>query len=252
MNGNKEVGFSQRIQLEWLERTAELALAGKSREEILNELQELLRNRLSVGGKSLRGNREKAITILLKTWVTVPKKLEPFRNDGFEHLKRLPLNDHLPMHWGMIMVIYPFFATVAETVGRLLRLQSSCTTTQVLRRVLEHYGERETVDRAARRILRCLVDWGVLQDINGKGVYQPSSIRRLQDERLVVWLIEAVLLSTNSDSMLFSNLVRSPSLFPFAFESMNILSLENNNRLQTFPQAIDENVVMLRNISQSN
>ena len=59
-----QVGFSQRILLDWLDRTMELSLTGKTKEEIIAELQELLCSRLSVGGTAERGNREKAITIL--------------------------------------------------------------------------------------------------------------------------------------------------------------------------------------------
>ena len=81
---NMEVGFSQRIRLQWLQYTAELALAGHTRGQIQTALQELLRDRLSVGGATERGNREKAVTILLKIWVSVPKPVEALRNDGLE------------------------------------------------------------------------------------------------------------------------------------------------------------------------
>ena len=245
MNDNKEVGFSQRIQLEWLERTAELALAGKSKEEILNELQELLRNRLSVGGKSLRGNREKAITILLRTWVHVPKKLEPFRNDGLAILQNLPAQDHLPLHWGMVIAVYPFFRLVAETVGRLIQLQNNFNVAQILRRLFEQYGERETVKRAAQRILRCFVDWGVLLDSEEKGGYQAISKGSPKNQRLTLWLIEALLISTNADSIPLADALRSPSFFPFVLKAINIQASKQNHRIQTFRQALDEEVVML-------
>src|SRR5262245_57562975 len=104
-----EVGFSQRIRLEWLQYTAALFLTGSTREQIQTKLQDLLREQLSVGGTAERGNREKAITILLKIWVSVPEPLEALRNDGLALLKRLPLGDHLAIHWGMTLVVYPFF-----------------------------------------------------------------------------------------------------------------------------------------------
>jgi hypothetical protein len=130
---------------------------GHKREEIQTALQDLLRDQLSVGGTTERGNREKAISILLKIWVTVPKELEPFRDDGLAQLNRLPLTDHLPVHWGMTIAVYPFVGVVAEAVGRLIRLQGSCAAVQVQRRVREQLGERETMARAARRVLRCFI-----------------------------------------------------------------------------------------------
>lgn len=155
-----QIGFSQRVQLDWLEQTAALVLAGQTREQIETALQECLRDKLSIGGAAPRGNREKAITILLKIWASVPHCLQLFRDDGLDHLRRLPHGDHIALHWGMTMAVYPFFGAVAETVGRLMRLQSTCAAAQIQRRIREQLGERETVARAARRILRCFVDWG--------------------------------------------------------------------------------------------
>jgi hypothetical protein len=164
-----QIGFSQRVQLDWLEQTAALVLAGQTREQIEATLQERLRDKLSIGGTAQRGNREKAITILLKTWVSVPTWLQPFRDDGLGILRRLPPADRIAVHWGMTMAAYPFFGAVAETVGRLMRLQGTCVAAQIQRRLREQLGERDTVARAARRILRCFVDWDVLQETREKG-----------------------------------------------------------------------------------
>ncbi len=67
-----QIGFSQRVRLEWLEQTANLVLAGNDKAAVNDALQELLKDKVSVGGQAERGNREKIITILLKTWLTVP------------------------------------------------------------------------------------------------------------------------------------------------------------------------------------
>src|SRR5205807_3397044 len=49
----------------------------------------------------------------------------PPRDDGLDHFRRLAVDDHLAVHWGMSMAAYPFFGTVAEATGRLIRLQGS-------------------------------------------------------------------------------------------------------------------------------
>jgi len=245
MNGPMQIGFSQRIQLDWLERTASLLLMGHTRGQIQTALQELLRDQLSVGGTADRGNREKAISILLKIWVTVPKGLESFRDDGLAHLSRLPPTDHLPVHWGMTIAVYPFVGVVAEAVGRLLRLQGSCAAAQVQRRVREQLGERETVARAARRILRCFIDWGVLQERQEKGVYQPAPVRSVTDKKLAAWLIEATLLASGSDAAPLKAIVQSHALFPFVVGPLSIGDLEGHDRLEWFRQGLDEEMVML-------
>ena len=97
------------------------------------------------------------------------------------------------VHWCMCMAVYPFFGTVADAVGRLLRLQGTAGAAQVQRRLRERFGERETVARAARRILRAYIDWGVLVETDEKGLYRRAAKRVIGDASLAVWAIRAVL-----------------------------------------------------------
>ena len=246
MKGPTQIGFSQCIQLDWLERTASLFLRGHTRGEIQAALQEVLQGRLSIGGTAERGNREKAISILRKIWVTVPSGLKLFRDDALAHLNRLPLANHLAVHWGMTIAVYPFVGVVAEAVGRLLRLQGSCAAVQVQRRVREQLSERETVARAALRVLRCFIDWGVLQGTKDKGVYQAVSVRSATDKKLAAWLIEGILLASGSNAAPLKAIVQSPALFPFVVGPLSIGDLEGHNRLEWFRQGLDEEMVMLR------
>lgn len=241
-----EVGFSQRIRLQWLQYTAERALAGYTRDEIQTALQDLLQDRLSVGGTAERGNREKAITILLKVWVSVPTQLEALRNDGLELLKRLPPHAHLAAHWGMTIAVYPFFGVVAEAVGRLLRLQGSVTAAQVQRRVREQLGERETVARAARRVLRCFVDWGVLAETAEKGVYRATPIQLVEDKGLALWLIEAALVANGAQLGALQAVLQSPALFPFTVCPVHPADIARHNRLELFRQGLDDAMLMVR------
>ena len=125
MKRGGQIGFSQRIHLDWLEYTANLVLAGNPREEIVAALGERLKEKLSVGNQPERGNRDKAITILTKVWVTVPRELQSLRDEGLSHLQCRGPSDRMLVHWCMCMAAYPFFGTVADAVGRLLRLQGT-------------------------------------------------------------------------------------------------------------------------------
>ena len=104
-------------------------------------LSERLREKLSVGNDPERGNRDKAITILTKIWVRVPKELRTLRDEGLGLLQRLDGNDRMLVHWCMCMAVYPFFGTVADATGRLLRLQGTAAAAQVQRRIREQLGE---------------------------------------------------------------------------------------------------------------
>lgn len=242
-----QIGFSQRVRLEWLEQTANLVMAGNDKAAVNEAMQELLKDKVSIGGQAERGNREKIITILLKTWLTVPGELESFRVEGLELFKRVPRRDHLPIHWGMVMAVYPFWSGVATQTGRLLRLQGSAAAAHVQRRVREQYGERETVSRAARRVLRSFLDWGVLQDIGLKGIYTSGTTLSVEDQRLIAWLIEAALHSHINHSASFADLMESPSFFPFKFAPVhveNIMAASSN--LDYIRHGLDDNLIILR------
>ena len=242
-------GFSQRVQLEWLNQTAELALSGKKPDEIRLALNEMLSDKLSVNSTKEAGsgsNRDKVVSIMTKIWVTPPPHLTGLRKDGLQMLNRLPRQERLPIHWGMSMAVYPFFGQVAETVGRLLRLQNTISATQVQRRLCEQLGEGETVSRAARRVIRSFVDWGVLLDTPQLGMYQAASPINLTDRELLTWLLEAVLISTDAKTGLLNVLTEAPSLYPFKFASTTVLQPEINPRLELFYQGVDQRLISLR------
>ncbi len=220
MRRNNEIGFSQRIQLSWLSHTANLAMAGQTKEEIEQSLQELLREQLSIGGAAKRGTREKAITILMKIWVTVPENLRDLRNRGLALLRLLRPRDRLCVHWGMSMAVYPFWGHVAASTGRLLRLQGTAGAAQVQRRIRETYGERETVSRAVRRVLRTFVDWGVLLEAEKKGLYRAAKERRTANGPLTTWLVEAALIADGAATRSLQALLQSPSLFPIELQAV--------------------------------
>lgn len=243
-----QIGFSQRVRLEWFEQTANLILAGNDRVAVNDALQELLKDKVSVGGQAERGNREKIITILLKTWLTVPIELESLRLEGLELLKCVPRRDYLAVHWGMVMAVYPFWSGVAVQVGRLLRLQGSAAAAHVQRRVREQYGERETVSRAARRVLRSYLDWGVLQESGTKGIYTAGKTLAIDDSRLIAWLAETSLHARANGSAPLKDLIDSPNFFPFRFKLLSAESLmAASSNLDILRYGLDDDLVMLRN-----
>jgi len=243
MTRNNEVGFSQRIQLEWLEYTSELASRGYGAGEISEALQHLLRDRLSVGGTGDRTNRDKAITILMRTWVNVPRHIGLLRDDGLQLLRRLPLKDHLAVHWGMCTAVYPFWGQVAEVTGRLLRLQGVVTANLVQRRLREQMGERETVSRAARRVLRSFIDWQVLSETDRKGVYQAPRSEEVRDRQLAAWLVDAIFFARGGTSVPMDELVHSPCLFPFNIEKSLLMFRTGSGRLEATRQGLDDEVL---------
>lgn len=243
-----QIGFSQRIRLEWLDQTANLLLAGNDKTEITDSLQEMLKDKVSIGGQAVRGNREKAITILMKTWLTVPPDLEALRDEGLKILQELPRKDRIAVHWGMVLAAYPFWGAVAAHTGRLLKLQGTAAAAHVQRRVKEQYGERETASRAARRVLRTFIDWGVLHETDDKGLYTQGDLYSIQEPRLIAWLVEASLHARMNGSAAIKDLLDSPSLFPFRLAHISAEHLAAlSPRVDLLRHGLDDNLVMLRN-----
>lgn len=242
-----QIGCSQRLRLEWLAETANLVLAGQERTAIQTALQAMLRDLVSVGGASKRGNREKIITILMRVWVKANKPLAGLQQQGLELLRNLPAVDHLSIHWGMICAVYPFWAAVATQVGRLLRLQGSVAVVQLQRRLREHYGERETVARAARRVLQSYVAWGVITRSATQGIYHAAPKRLVDKPPLIAWLLEATLHARANGAAPLRDLLQSPSLFPFVIAPLprhHILAATST--LEILQYGLDEELVMLK------
>ena len=247
-----QIGFSQRVRLEWLAQTANLVLAGNDKAAINEALQELLKDKVSVGGLSKGSNRNKTISILRKVWVTTPEELIPLRNDGLSFLSTqssslTPHHLSIAIHWGMVMAVYPFWSCVATQTGRLLRLQGSAAAAHVQRRVREQYGERETVSRAARRVLRSYLDWGVLQETGTKGIYSAGATLAIDDSRLIAWLAEAFLHARANGSAPLKDLIDSPSFFPFRIKPVRAENLvAASSRLDLLRHGLDDDLIMLR------
>ena len=247
MNGRQaQIGFSQRIRLEWFEQTANMILAGNDKTAINDSLQALLEDKVSVGGQAVRGGREKVITILLKTWLTVPRELEVLRDEGLDIFQRLPRKERIVIHWGMVLAVYPFWGAIAADTGRLLRLQGTAAAVHVQRRVKEQYGEREAASRAARRVLRSFIDWGVLNETGDKGVYAQGERYSVEEPRLIAWLVEASLRSRVHRAAAIKDLLDSPSIFPFQLAHISAEQVASlSPRLDILRHGLDDDLVML-------
>ena len=246
MASSPAIGFSQRIKLEWMVETARLVAGGKADAEIAAALRDMLQDQLSVGQNPERGNREKAITILLKTWVRVHTDLVPFRDRGLRLLQRLPPDIHVAVHWAGAMAAYPFFGEVAQTIGRLLRLQDNVSAPQMQRRLKERFGERETVARAARRIQRTFIDWGAIRESGVKGTYLSAPLLRLTDTELLAWMAEAAIRASEGRMKPVEEIRQSLAFFPFDISGIDITTLPSNEALEVFRQGVDEHWVRLR------
>lgn len=215
------IGFSNRIKLEWLEYTANIVLARNDSRAIKSSLTGMLSEKLKGGLDVRRGSIEKSVSILMKIWVHPGKRLKKFHEKGLMLISELEVEKHLAVHWGMTMAVYPFWEIVASHLGRLLKLNGVASHSQVRRRVMEQFGQRPTIRDATRRVLRSMVDWGVIRDVMSEygkrkeGKYLLGPILSIKEPKLIAWLLESVLHSYGGEPKSFRFAIDAPSLFPF-------------------------------------
>jgi len=240
----RTIGFDRKIQLDWLDATADWAAQGLSVVDIRERLEQLLEGK--VAGTGPHSARGKTMTVLLHIWVLVPDALVPLRDDGFSLLRDRSGRDRLPLHWGMCMATYPFFRDVAATTGRLLSLQGTVALSQVVRRMTESWGERSTLIRATQRLVRSFVEWGVLVETDERGIFASApKFTVAHGNGLGPWLLEAGISNCERQARPFRSLVGAASFFPLNLK-LSPRDVVSSPRLEVYRQGLDEDVVMLK------
>lgn len=215
---HESIGIKQVVRLEWYDLALDMLLNGCSKNEIRQELTEILKDRLQSGGFGERGESTyvKAVGQIMQCWVTPATELVAFRERALKCAQACTRSERLPIHWAVTIAAYPFWHKVAVQVGRLLNLQPVVSQTQIRSRCYEALGERSTIERSARRVIRSFVTWGVLRDSSAKGCYERHSLIPVESNAIFELLVEATLHTSPSGSMSLSAVRHDPALFAFS------------------------------------
>lgn len=245
---HEAIGIKQTIRFEWMQKTVNMLLAGLDATTIRQELHEYLADKKGSGdkGRTSKATCTFAVINLMKTWVTPEVDLIPFRN-ALQALLREKPSMALPIHWSMITVAYPFWFTVARQVGRLLSLQDQVTSSQIITRLKEHYGDRQTVSRYALFVIRSFVAWGVLKDAKISGCYEKTTQVPIEDLSITILLFESALLASPDGKSSFGLLVNNPAFFPFQLAAItgDFVS-QNSTRIDVIRYGQDEELLRLK------
>lgn len=201
-----QIGFDRFIRLDW----ATAALRVRSGAADIGELDQIL-TEAHAGPEA----KKKTRTVLNRLWLEPREELSGLANRGVDIFRRVADPQVAALTWGMALAVYPFFAKVAEIVGRLTSLQGDCTTAEVHRRMAEIYGEREGTRRMTNMVLQSQVDWSLLsKSDNGKTLTRNAPMA-VQSPETVQWLSEALLMHVGRPLTLdvFSG---QPTMFPFS------------------------------------
>ncbi len=201
-----QIGFDRFIRLDW----AEAALRVRSGAADISELDQIL-----TGSHAGPEAKKKTRTVLNRLWLEPREELSALADRGVDIFRQVADPQVAALTWGMALAVYPFFAKVAEIVGRLTSLQGDCTTAEVHRRMAEIYGEREGTRRMTNMVLQSQVDWSLLgKSENGKTLTRKPTMA-LQSPETVQWMSEALLMHVGRPLTL-DGLSGQPTMFPFS------------------------------------
>jgi hypothetical protein len=238
MQKRKVIGFDRKIEREWLDSVLDRVATTSDVAALRRFVQKLLEPHHP--GVVARG---KTATVVMRLWVLIPAEHQTVRDEAIALLPSLPAKDRLWLHWGMALLAYPLFRDTATAIGRLLKLQGDFTMAQLERRLVETWGDRSTLRRAAQRIVRSTVQWSVLTDL-GHGKFAAAERQATSSKELQMWLLEASHLSETTSELESRQLVSLPTSFPFQIT----VSLADLRRSQVFTihrQGLDMDMVAL-------
>ena len=225
-------GFYRHIEKEWIDQAAQLVEQGIHGKALDNELRLLIDPAFT----SPTGAR-KARNMLVALWDKRPGHIpESFQKEAADFAVRSGVQA-LAVYWGLLIAKFPFFAYVANQIGKLTKLNERVTYAQMERRVVSQFGESDVVKRSLRYVLRTMATLHVLTS-DGKGTYLVNAPVTVEDTDVRSWLIEAGIRAERTRSRSLNSVLSDAAWFPLTF-SVQAYELSRNPRLEIHQQAND-------------
>jgi len=203
------IGLSRPLKLEWLNKTVELVLEGKTEYEIKEELDKYL----SFEIKSPT-NLCKTRGILMKIWVKTPDKLQKIRKLALDIFRRENSNK-LVIHWCMILLTYPIFSDTCALIGKIADIQGTFTAAWLKQNLFDIWGERSTLLYSAEKILQTLKYMGTIKNIK-PGEYEIETYE-IKDRDLKYLIALTIINMEDKSYYEITELSRISQMFPFKY-----------------------------------
>ncbi len=246
-----KIGIQRELHVEWFEKAAQLNSKGLSKRDARLELYDYLDGAPGFDTPPSKQTKTYVANPLIKSWIAPEGDLCSLRDSAMRLLQDHP-SSNIPIHWCLLGAAYPFWFSVAGVVGRLLNLQDQVTQTQIVARLKERYGDRQTISRRARYVIRSFVAWGALKDSGAAGCYEKTAPTDITEPHLALLMMEAMLLANPDGKCPLGLLLDNPALFPFQAPiiSGDYIS-QHSNRMDVIRYDINNELVILKPIPSS-
>jgi len=208
----KAVGFDQKIQLAYLDATANLLRRYPNKKDMYTRLDEELLSAIK-GDKS----RKNAITMLMKTWSLVEPSIHDIHEKLIAEYPYLNATEKKFVHYCLVSIAYPYFREQMIYVGKNLKMADEIYSRTVVSQMKNLYGDRRRVEVATGAVFSSVKEWGILRMIKS-GVYEKKLFElSLEHPSLQSLLLEVFMIHYETNTISMEVVNNSAIFFPFDY-----------------------------------
>ena len=234
------IGFLNYIRLVWLDATLAHHISSKNIETVKKNLYDLIEKEI----QSKEVTR-KTIDVLTRTWVRIPSEDKGLQEDAMKFYDEISPSKKLLLHWGMLLIRFPFFRDICYYIGLLDSIQKEIPVKKLHQKMVEKWGHRTSMIRALDRVIQSMIEWNVITKSNSfLYVNEPIEIK---ENDLSLWFLECLFKAENVQTMLYENLVSSLTKFPFVI-NLPSYYVKKSKRFEYYIQGTNLETVSLKNV----
>jgi hypothetical protein len=131
--------------------------------------------------------------------------------------------------------------------GALFSLQDQVKMSQIMSRTYEIFGERNTVNRCSKYVIRSLAAWDLIRDKEKPGYYEKGKTITVSDIDSAGLLAETMLNALPEKRIALRAVINCPAFFNFKLPSINGAQLAKaNQNLHVEQFSVNEEYVSLK------
>ena len=235
------IGFLNYIRLVWLDATLAHHISSKNIETVKENLYALIEKEI----QSKEVTR-KTIDVLTRTWVRIPSKDKSLQEDAIKFYDEISPSKKLLLHWGMLLIRFPFFRDICYYIGLLDSIQKEIPVKKLHQKMIEKWGHRTSMIRALDRVIQSMIEWNVITKSNSfLYVNEPIEIKETD---LLLWFLECLFKAENVQTMTYENLISSLTKFPFVI-NLPSYYVKKSKRFEYYIQGTNLETISLKNVT---